>query len=198
VEPPTLADVRDAVAGLDRAYHLDDYAMTLAGLPLLIAEARSAVAETEGDAQAEALALLDGAAAAAVRIGDRVPAASLSPGPATIGAFCRTTVEWKRVESAVISGHPDRALALSREAPRSNRPTSYNRNRHLLDVAAAHAQTGAYSEATAVLLDLRDHAPAWLRHQRYARDIVGTITSARRKAMSQELADLATLVGTDL
>jgi hypothetical protein len=36
-----------------------------------------------------------------------------------------------------------------------------------------------------------------LRHQRYARDIVTTITGARKRAMSRELADLAELVGTE-
>lgn len=308
MEPPTLHDVRDAVRTLDRMYHADDYATTLAGLPLLIVEARAAVDSVNGDAQAEALELLaqtyqlagttliqlrafdlahraltaaldaadaaandivgasavttmcwlllrqgrfdetealaistadaieprfsrarpdqlavwgwlllraaaaavrdnrdddaegmlDGAAAAAVRVGDHAPTEVLSPGPATIGAFCRTTVEWKRVESAVIAGHPDRALTLARQAPPSDRPTSNNRNRHLLDVAAAYAQTGAYGDATAVLMGLRDTAPAWLRHQRYARDVVSSITTARRRAMSQELADLAALVGMEV
>ena len=308
LEPPTLDDVRASVRSLDRAYHQDDYATTLAGLPLLIAEARTAVAESAGDdltaalelmaqtyqlagtaliqlrafdlahralsdaldaAQAsgndlvggsaittmcwlllrqgrfgeteqlavqtadalepsfakaapaeltvwgwlllraaaaavrdnrddDADAMLNGAAAAAVRIGDRVPASQLSPGPATIGHFDRTTVEWKRVESELIAGHPDRALALSRAVPDSGRPTSNNRNRHRLDVAAAHVQVGAYDEAQAVLMDLKDSAPSWLRHQRFARDIVGSIAAERKRAMSRDLAALASLVGTDL
>lgn len=308
VEPPTLDDVRDAVRSLDRAYHADDYTTTMAGLPLLLAEARTAVAETDGDdrpvalelmAQAYQLAgttliqlrafdlahralstaldaadesanetigasavttmcwlllrqgrfdeterlavstadavepsfsrveparlavwgwlllraaaaavrdnrdddaesMLDGAAAAAIRIGERVPDEVLSPGPATIGAFCRTTVEWKRIESAVIAGNPERALDLARHVPPSDRPTSNNRNRHLLDVASAQAQVGAHGEATASLLSLRAAAPAWLRHQRYARDIVATIAAARKRAMSRELAELAALVGTEI
>lgn len=306
-EPPTLDDVATSIRALDRAYHLDDYATTLAGLPILIAEARLAVAESAADDLAPALTLmaqtyqlagttliqlrhfdlahraltdaldaadasgdevigasaittmcwlllrqarfdeteqlaistadliepsfsrarpahlavwgwlllraaaaaardaraddademLRGAAAAAIRIGDRVPASLLSPGLATIGAFCPTTVAWKTVESELIAGHPDRALQLSQSVPPSDKPTSNNRHRHLLDVAAAHTQMGAYDSAQAVLLDLRRSAPAWLRHQRYARDLVTTITAERKRAMSAELADLASVVGLE-
>jgi hypothetical protein len=58
LEPPTPDDVRGAVRTLDRAYHADYYATTMAGLPLLIAEARTAVDETTGDDQAAALQLM--------------------------------------------------------------------------------------------------------------------------------------------
>ena len=306
-EPPTLDDVRTSIGSLDRAYHADDYATTLAGLPLLIAEARLAVDEISGDDRAAALELmsqtyqlvgttliqlrafdlahwalaaaldaaeasgnevigasavttmcwlllrqgrfdeterlaittadaiepsfgrgqpahlavwgwlllraaaaavrdnrdddaenmLNGAAAAAARIGDELPDSVLSPGPATIGTFCRTTVEWKRIESAVIAGQPGRALDLSKAVMPSRRPTSNNRNRHLLDVASAYTQVGAYGDATTVLLGLRDTAPAWLRHQRYARDIVSAIATARKRAMTKELAELAAMIGTE-
>ncbi|MDQ7910766.1 helix-turn-helix transcriptional regulator [Phytohabitans sp. ZYX-F-186] len=307
VEPPTLDGVRARIRAIDRVYHADDYAATLAGLPALLAEARSAVDVTSGAEQAaayellaqayqvagtaliqlrtfdlayralslaldaadasgnelvgasavttmcwlllrqgrfaeaeqlavttadaieprfsraepaqfsswgwlllrasaaavrdnrddDAQTMLDAAAAAAVRIGDRVPEHVISPGPATIGAFCHTTVEMKRVESAVIAGDVGRALALAERVPPSDRPTSNNRNRHRLDVAWAHAQAGQHAEATEVLLDVREHAPAWLRHQRFARDIVGTLAASRRRAMSRELAELADLVGAD-
>lgn len=58
VEAPTLDDVRDSVRVLDRAYHTEDYATAVTGLPLLIAEARTAVDEASSDDQAVALALL--------------------------------------------------------------------------------------------------------------------------------------------
>lgn len=58
VEPPTLDDVRGGVRTLDRAYHADDYATTMAGLPLLIAEARTAVDETSDDDRRIALDLM--------------------------------------------------------------------------------------------------------------------------------------------
>lgn len=161
---------------------------------LLLRAAAAAVRDNRDD---DAEAMLDAAAAAAVRVGDRVPEHLLSPGPATIGAFGHQLVEMKRVEAAVVAGRPDRALDLSARMPASGRPTSNNRNRHLLDVAWAHAQEGQHAEATEVLLGVRQDAPAWLRHQRFARDIVSSIASARRRAMSQELADLAALVGAD-
>jgi hypothetical protein len=126
-----------------------------------------------------------------------VPTALLSPGPATIGAFCPTTVGWKRIESALIAGHPDRALALVPTVPESTRPTSNNRNRHQLDVASAHLQVGEADEAQAVLLGLKQTAPAWLRHQRYARDLVDSIMAEKKRAMSNELAGLASLVGLE-
>jgi hypothetical protein len=161
---------------------------------LLLRAAAAAVRDNRDD---DADEMLNGAGAAAVRIGDRVPEALLSPGPATIGAFCQTTVQWKRVESELIAGHPDRALALSRAAPESGRPTSDNRNRHQLDVAAAYTQVGQMEEAQGVLLGLKDAAPSWLRHQRYARDIVAILAAEKRRAMSRELADLASLVGME-
>ena len=91
--------------------------------------------------------MLNGAAAAAARIGARVPESDRSPGPATIGAFGETTVRWKRGESELIAGHPDRVVALSRTGPESGRSTSNNRNRHLLDVASANVQLGRHDEA---------------------------------------------------
>lgn len=307
VEAPTLDDVRDSIRTVDRVYHADDYATTLASLPPLLAEARAGVDAYDGDDRAaanellaqayqvcgttliqlrsfdlayralslsldaadasgnqligastvttmcwlllrqgrfeeaeqlavttadaieprfsraepaelstwgwlllraaaaavrdarddDAESMLDAAAAAAVRVGDRVPEHLLSPGPATIGAFCHPVVEMKRVEAAVIAGRPDRALDLSTRMPRTGRPTSNNSNRHRLDVAWAHAQSGHHSEATEVLLDIRRNAPSWLRHQRFARDIVKSIAAARKRKMSEELADLAALVGAD-
>mgnify|MGYP006976775686 CR=1 FL=1 len=62
-------------------------------------------------------------------------------------------------------------------------------------MAWAYAELGRWTDATDVLMDLRERAPAWLRHQRYARDIVTVIATNRRRAMSEELAELASLVG---
>lgn len=312
VEPPTLDDVRSSIRVLDRAYHAEDYATAVTGLPLLIAEARTAVQETSGDDQAVALELmaqtyqlagttltqlrafdlahraltaaieaadrsgnqvigasavtvmcwlllrqgrfgeteslavttadavepsfyrsdpahfatwgwlllraaaaavrdnrdddaeqmLDGAAAAAVRIGARGQEAARSMGPATVDAFGVATVQLKRIETAVIAGQPVRALDLSADVPDgamgSGHPGERRQlNRHLLDVAWAHAQVGDYAEATNALVTVQRRSPTWLRHQRYARDIVTTIASARKRAMTRELADLAVLVGTD-
>lgn len=162
----------------------------------LLLRAAAAAARDNRDDDAETL--LDAAAAAAVRVGDRVPIEMLSPGPARLGALCHATVQMKRVEAAVISGDPGRALALAEQVPPSDRPTSNNRHRHLLDWAWAYAQLGQHAQATEVMLELRSQAPTWLRHQRLARDIVVSIVAARKRAMSSELADLAALVGADL
>jgi hypothetical protein len=88
-------------------------------------------------------------------------------------------------------------LDLSALVPPGPTPVGSSWQRHRLDVAWAHAERREYAEATGVLLALRDTAPAWLRHKRYARNIVQSITEKRRRAMSTELAELASLVGCD-
>jgi len=161
---------------------------------LMLRAAAAAVRDNRDDSATD---MLNAAAAAASALGDRPPAVALSPGPAAVGAFCAATVAMKRVEAAVIAGDTARALVLAGQVPDDERPTSNNRNRHRLDVAYAQADQHSYSDATATLLGIRADAPAWLRHQRYARDIVGTIAAARKRAMSAELADLAELVGVE-
>lgn len=155
---------------------------------LLIKGASAAVRDARHD---DARDMLDLAAAGAHRLGGR-------PNPdadVTGNDYSVEGVHLMRVEAAVIAGRPDEALALAQQVHRSPQVTPSSRQRHRLDVAFSHAQTGEYAEATGVLLDLRDQAPAWLRQQRYARDIVQSISERRRRAMSKELAELASLVG---
>lgn len=156
---------------------------------LLIKGAGAAVRDARDDDAAE---LLELAAAGAQRLGDRV-----NPHADVLGNdFSAEAVRLMQVECAVIAGRPDRALGLSDGVTRSPQVTPSSRQRHRLDVAWSHVQTGRYADATEVLVGLRDAAPAWLRQQRYARDIVQSITTRRRRAMSAELADLAALVGS--
>lgn len=155
---------------------------------LLMKGASAAVRDARHDTARE---MLDLAAAGAHRLGDR-------PNPeadVTGNDYSSEGVHLMRVEAAVIADHPDEALALARQMPRSPQVTPSSRQRHRLDVAWSHAQLGAYAEATGVLLDLRERAPAWLRQQRYARDIVQSIAEKRRRAMTKELAELTSLVG---
>lgn len=155
---------------------------------LLIKGAGAAVRDARDDDAAE---LLELAAAGAQRLGDR-------PNPHADVAgndFSTEAVRLMQVECAVIAGQPDRALDLSEGVTRSPQVTPSSRQRHRLDVAWSHVQTGRYADATDVLVDLRTAAPAWLRQQQYARDIVHSITERKRRAMSAELADLASLVG---
>ncbi|MFV2107522.1 hypothetical protein [Micromonospora sp. LOL_015] len=108
------------------------------------------------------------------------------------------TVQMKRVEMSVVAGDPVTALALAeRVPPGRGRATSDNRNRHQLDRAWANSERGDLVEATRILSGLRAGSPTWLRHQRYARDIVTTVLARHRRSVSQELATLADLLGAE-
>ena len=155
---------------------------------LLVKAASAAVRDARHD---DARDMLDLAAAGAHRLGGRI----VPLGASTGNDYSTEAVALMRVESAVIAGRPDQALLLSEGVERSPQVTPSSRQRHRLDVAWSHVQTGQHAEATAVLVGLRDRAPGWLRQQRYAREIVEQITETRRRAMSQELADLASLTG---
>ncbi|SCL31810.1 Transcriptional regulator, contains XRE-family HTH domain [Micromonospora nigra] len=155
---------------------------------LLMKAASAAVRDARHD---DARDMLDLAAAGAHRLGGRP-----NPNADVMGNdFSTEGVHLMRVEAAVIAGQPDQALALAQEVHRSPQVTPSSRQRHRLDVAWSHVELGQYADATGVLLELRDRAPAWLRQQRYAREIVRSIADGRRRAMSSELAELAALVG---
>ncbi|TDC27651.1 XRE family transcriptional regulator [Micromonospora sp. 15K316] len=155
---------------------------------LLLGAAASYARDNQPDAAAEAV---DAAAAAAVRIGERDPGGEHLM---MVGGFNAGRVQMQRVENAAVAGDAGRALDLAAAVPPGPTPVGSSWQRHRLDVAWAHAAQRQYGEATGVLIELRDLAPAWLRHQRYARDIVRQISEQRRRAMSAELADLASLV----
>ncbi|MET9447754.1 helix-turn-helix domain-containing protein [Streptomyces cinerochromogenes] len=110
-------------------------------------------------------------------------------------AFGPVTVALKRAENAMIVDKPDLVLKLSKRIPTNGmRPTSNNRNRHLLDVAEAHARSHNYAKTVEVLQGIRADAPQWLPNQRYARDIFGRVI-ARRRTLTQEMRDLADAIG---
>lgn len=155
---------------------------------LLIKAASAAVRDARRD---EANDILDLAAAGAHRLGDHPnPNADIAGND-----YSTTGVHLMRVETAVIAGQPDRALTLAEQVTHSPQvtPSSWQRNR--LDVAWSHTQIGQYSDATAVLYELRDTAPSWLRQQPYARTIVTELADRRRRASSDEFADLMSMVG---
>ncbi|MFE6099736.1 helix-turn-helix domain-containing protein [Streptomyces laurentii] len=108
--------------------------------------------------------------------------------------FGPVTVALKRAENAMIIDRPDRVLQLAAEVPADKlRPTSNNRNRHLLDVSDAYARTRRYGEAVDVLERIRSSSPQWLSNQRYARDILGRVVSKRR-TLTPEMRSLADAV----
>jgi transcriptional regulator with XRE-family HTH domain len=115
------------------------------------------------------------------------------------GDFLRTfgpiTVALKRTENAMVAGQPDKVLSLASRIPADSlKPTSNNRNRHLLDVASAHTQLRQYAEAVDVFHRIRAGSSEWLPNQRYARDILDRIVS-RRRTLTPGMRELADHVG---
>ncbi len=107
--------------------------------------------------------------------------------------FGPATVAMKKVENAVVDGRPDVALQLARKVPSGLRPTSDNRNRHLLDVSAAHLELRDYDDAFGVLYGLSRDAGPWLAEQRMARNLLGRIVGHRR-TLTGEMRELADAV----
>ncbi len=104
--------------------------------------------------------------------------------------FGPATVAMKTVENAVIDGKPGMALDLTARVPPGLRPTSDNRNRHLLDVTAAHLDLRQYAAAYDVLHKLSVQAPAWLATQPTAASLMSQIIT-RRRLLSPQMRELA-------
>jgi transcriptional regulator with XRE-family HTH domain len=163
------------------------------GWLLLYASGAAARNNRPGDVREQ----LDAAAAAALRIGDLPP---VRWDDVEMGGFSSPKVQMMRVEAAVVAGEPGLALSLAAKVEPSHVPTPSCRYRHQLDVAWAHLETGesaGNAKAGEVLMSLGRKAPAWMIQQRYARDLVDQLTASRRRAMSDDLAQLAALVGAD-
>ncbi|GAA1805905.1 hypothetical protein GCM10009682_29680 [Luedemannella flava] len=84
VHPPTLSDLRNSIHAVDGAYHRDDYATALTGMPLLLAEADAAVA---ADRTPAALRLQSQAYQLA---GDMLAATEVRPGTSGAGTTATT------------------------------------------------------------------------------------------------------------
>ncbi|WP_063049567.1 helix-turn-helix domain-containing protein [Nocardia arthritidis] len=107
--------------------------------------------------------------------------------------FGPATVAMKRVENAIVDDRPDLALRLAGDVPPGLSPTSDNRNRHLLDVAAAHIELRGYDTAFDVLTQLSREARPWLIEQRSAKDLLGRIV-VKRRTLTPEMRELADLI----
>jgi transcriptional regulator with XRE-family HTH domain len=149
--------------------------------------------------RASAAAIRDnrpGEAADTMRLA-QAAAAAIGPGQRSYHSYWTTfgpaTVAMKRVENAVIDGKPDTALLLAGKVPANLRPTSDNRNRHLLDLTAAHLALRHYPEALDVLFGLSKEAPTWLAHQRLAKDLLGALV-ARRRTLTPDMRELAAAI----
>ena len=154
---------------------------------LLLRASAAAIRDNRPDEAAHAMRLAQAAAVTVGRERGSYHSYWTTFGPATLAM--------KQVENAVIDGKPDIALALAEKVPGNLRPTSDNRNRHLLDITAAHLDLRHYPEAFDVLYRLYQEAPAWLDNQHMAKDQLGKIVTRRRTltADMRELADFMQL-----
>ncbi len=109
--------------------------------------------------------------------------------------FGPVTVAMMRAEVAAIQGRPDLVLAIGSQITGRAYPVPGNYLRHRLDIAHAHVQLRRHAEAAGVLAQVRSAAPEWIAHQRYARDILGTVIDRSRRLTSQarDLADFMNL-----
>lgn len=140
---------------------------------LLLRVSAAAVRNSQNGQAADALRL---AKSAGVAIGHEQ-----TPGGDFLRTFGPTTVLLKSAENASVTDHPDIVLRIASRVPLvSLRPTSNNRNRHLLDVADAYARTGQFSEAFEKLVEVRSASPEWLPNQNYGRTVLGRIIEGRR------------------
>jgi transcriptional regulator with XRE-family HTH domain len=164
---------------------------------------RASAAAVRNNRHEEAADLMRLASAAAAGLGPDViddAAGSHGYGPNHWSSFGPTTVAMKSVENAMIAGRPDQALVLVEviSSPgRPGRPTSNNRNRFLLDKAAARIELRQYSGATDILLGIMRDAPEWLKLQRYAADLTRTLVERRTRALPNDLVALADLLDLD-
>lgn len=157
---------------------------------MLLRVSAAAVRNSQSGAAEDALRL---ASSAAVALGREH-----SPANDFLLTFGPTTVKLKAAENAGVIDRPDRVLHIAERIPVfSLKPTSNNRNRHLLDVADAHAKTGNHADAFEKLQLINEDSPEWLPNQRYARDILGRVIRGRR-TLTAEMRTMADVVGLPL
>ncbi len=141
----------------------------------------AAVRNNDKETAADALRL---AQAAAVTLGREHPGAGFS------GSFGPRTVHLKRTESYGILDQPDVVLRLAERTPVTALRPSSDRNRHMLDIAHAHAKKGQFTDSFERLEQLRYASPEWLPHQQYARDIFTVVLNGRR-TLTPEMRTMA-------
>ncbi|ABD09686.1 hypothetical protein Francci3_0299 [Frankia casuarinae] len=123
----------------------------------------------------------------------RVETDRIDYGPHAWISFGPTVVETASVENTLIGGDPSLALHLARSVRPSKKMSSGRWSRHLLTVAEAQVSTHNYPGATRTLVSIRKSAPEWLRNQRTAHSLVGTLLDATgvRTAKSSGLSEMA-------
>ncbi|MFD5435998.1 helix-turn-helix domain-containing protein [Kitasatospora sp. NPDC127067] len=138
------------------------------------------VAARRGDV-ADADDLLAQGHAVAARMGRDVTVNGTAFGPATVTA--------QAIGITVSTGRPGKALSLFSSIGDTSSLTPSARNRMLLDVALAQAETRQSDTALDTLLDVCSAAPGWARHQALPGVIaqkasVGSATTAKLRKLS--------------
>ncbi|MFF5668771.1 helix-turn-helix domain-containing protein [Streptomyces hygroscopicus] len=112
--------------------------------------------------------------------------------------FGPVTAELKAVEDLSLAGDARGVLRrtdeglLSRSALRKvGRPSTINWNRHRLDVAKAHVQTGSTQDAMDELVRIRRTAGNWLQHQPMARYVMRDILGTRKRTLTRDMRAMA-------
>jgi transcriptional regulator with XRE-family HTH domain len=96
----------------------------------------------------------------------------------------------REAELAMVAGDADTVLRAAQEVPADTRP-AVTYQRHLLDVAAAHLEQRRQDETQAILLQLCESVPGWLRYQRMARNLTERLLHGRPRTVPAELRELA-------
>ena len=103
--------------------------------------------------------------------------------------FGPTQVAMQSTHAHAILGEPGKALKAAEGVRREDlRPISYGA--HLVDVAAAQADARRRRDAVGTLVEARQTAPTWFRHQNLARTIVTELVDAKQQ-LSPALRGLA-------
>jgi transcriptional regulator with XRE-family HTH domain len=111
--------------------------------------------------------------------------------------FGPSMIGMKRVENEMVRHRPDKALMLAERVENPGPRTNNNRNRFLLDMAAAQVETRKFAAAIETLTTVRTDAPDWLRVQPYASQIARDLIERRARALPEPLVDLADFFGLD-
>jgi transcriptional regulator with XRE-family HTH domain len=111
-------------------------------------------------------------------------------------AFGPATVAMKRVEHHAVMGDWRGALRLAEDLP-AGHSRADARQRHLLDVAQAHAALGQHGDAVGILVGLRASAPGWLRHQHLGRAVTRSVLASRIRSLTADMRMLADFYDVD-
>ncbi|WP_129841055.1 helix-turn-helix transcriptional regulator [Streptomyces sp. RFCAC02] len=153
---------------------------------------RGSAAAARNNRPQEARSLLRAARTAAMALGGRS-----ANDPYSWGRFDLPGVVMQGIENHAVGGHPARVVGLARRIPPRLLAglTPNTRNRHVLDVANAHARLRQPDDALRLMAGLRETTPDWLRHQGLARDTFRCARESRRRPLTSTHRELGEFLG---